>query len=90
MWMLVPLSPVSDALLLMWNTELRVHVEIFGKCDFHHMFSVEPIIDTIIVLREVNHMFHVFSIVDSIIVTHDLSHYVDAIVVSRQRSCSQP
>ena len=77
MWMLVPLSPVSDALLLMWNTELRVHVEIFGKCDFHHMFSVEPIVDMIIVLCEVNHVFCIFSIVDSIIVTCDLSHYVD-------------
>ena len=90
MWMLVPLGPASDASLLMWNMELRVHVEILGKRDLCHMFSVELIIDTIIVLCEVNHVFHVFSIVDSIIVTHDLSHYVDVIVVSRQRSCSQP
>ena len=40
-------------------------------------------------MREVDHVFHVFSIVNSIIVTRDLSNYVDAIVVSRQRSQSQ-
>ena len=74
MLMLVPAGPASDASLLMWNVELWVHVEIFGKCDFHHMFSVEPIVDTIIVLHEVNHVFCVFSIIDSIIVTCDLSH----------------
>ena len=90
MWMLVPLGPASDASLLMWNMELQVCVEIFGKCDLRHLFSVKPIIDTIIVLHEVNHMFHVFSIVDSIVVTRDLSNYVDTIVVSRQRSQSQP
>ena len=89
MWMLAPLSPVSDALLLMWNTELRVCVEIFGKHDLHHMFSVEMIVDMIIVLHEVNHVFHVFSIIDSIIVTRDLSHHVDTIIVSCQHSCSQ-
>ena len=85
MLMLVPLGPASDASLLMWNAELRVHVEIFGKHDLCHVLSVEPIIDTIIVLREVNHVFRVFSIVDSIVVTRDLSHYVDvdATVVSR-------
>ena len=77
MLMLVPLGPASDALLLMWNAELRVRVEIFGKRDLHHMFSVEPIVDTIVVLHEVNHVFRVFLIVDSIIVTCDLSHYVD-------------
>ena len=77
MWMLVPLSPVSDASLLMWNVELWVWVELFGKSDLCHVFSVEPIVDMIVVLHEVNHVFHVFSIVDSIIVTHDLSHYVD-------------
>ena len=77
MWMLVPLSPASDASLLMWNAELQVHVEIFGKHDFCHMFSVELIVDMIIVLHEVNHVFRVFSIIDSIIVTYDLSHYVD-------------
>ena len=50
-----------------------------------HVFSVEPIVDTIVVLHEVNHVFRVFSIVDSIVVTRDLSHYVDvdATVVSR-------
>ena len=73
----------------MWNAELRVRVEIFGKCDLCHVFSVELIIDMIVVLHEVNHMFRVFSIVDSIVVTHDLSHYVDAIVVLCQCSCSQ-
>ena len=76
----------------MWNAELRVRVEIFGKRDLHHVFSVEPIIDTIVVLREVDHVFCVFSIVDSIIVTCDLSHIlqVDVTVVSHQRSRSQP
>ena len=48
----------------------------------HHVFSVQPVIDTIIVLHEVNHMFRVFLIVDSIVVTHDLSNYVDTIVAS--------
>ena len=90
MLMLVPLGPASDASLLMWNAELRVRVEIFGKRDLCHVFSIEPIVDTIVVLHEVNHVFRVFSIVDSIVVTRDLSHYVDAIVVSRQRSYSQP
>ena len=88
--MLVPLSPASDALLLMWNAELRVHVEIFGKRDLSHVFSIESIVDTIVPLGDVNHVFRVFSIIDSIVVTRDLSHYVDAIVVSRQRSYSQP
>ena len=77
MCMLVPLGPVSDASLVMWNAELWVHVEIFGKCDLHHVFSIELIVDMIIVLHEVNHVFRVFSIIDSIIVTYDLSHYVD-------------
>ena len=92
MLMLVPLGPASDTLLLMWNAELRVRVEIFGKCDLCHVFSVELIIDTIIVLCEVNHVFHVFSIVDLIIMTHDLSHIlqVDVTVVSCQCSRSQP
>ena len=54
------------------------------------MFSIEPIVDTIVVLREVNHMFHVFSIIDLIIVTCDLSNYVDAIIVLHQCSQSQP
>ena len=54
------------------------------------MFSVELIIDTIVVLREVNHVFCVFLIIDSIIVTCDLSNYVDVIIVSHQHSCSQP
>ena len=81
MWMLVPLGPASDASLLMWNMELQVCVEIFGKCDLRHLFSVKPIIDTIIVLHEVNHMFHVFSIIDLTVVTCDLSNYVDVIVV---------
>ena len=89
MLMLVPLGPASDASLLMWNAELRVRVEIFGKRDLCHVFSVELIIDTIVVLCEVDHVFHVFSIVDSIVVTCDLSNYVDVIVVSRQRSQSQ-
>ena len=81
--MLVPLGPASDVLLLMWNAELQVCVEIFGKCDLHHMFFVDLIVDTIIVLHEVNHVFHVL-IVDLIIVTHDLSHilHVDVTVVS--------
>ena len=89
MWMLVPLGPVSDASLLMWNAELRVCVEIFGKCDLSHVFSVESIVDTIVVLREVSHVFRV-SIVDSIVVTRDLSHLlqVDPTVVSRQPSRS--
>ena len=89
--MLVPLGPVSDASLLMWNTELRVCVEIFGKHDLCHVFSVEPIIDTIVVLHEVNHVFRVFSIIDLIIVTCDLSHIlqVDVTIVSHQRSHSQ-
>ena len=92
MWMLVPLGPASDALLLMWNVELRVRVEIFGKRDLSHVFSVESIVDTIVPLRDVNHVFRVFSIVDSIIVTCDSSHLlqVDATVVSRQHSHSQP
>ena len=90
MLMLVPLGPASDASLLMWNAELQVCVEILGKRDLHHVFSVELIIDTIVVLREVNHVFRVFSIVDSIVVTCDLSNYVDVIIVSRQRSQSQP
>ena len=91
MWMLVPLSPASDASLLMWNMELRVHVEIFGKCDLSHMFSVESIVDMIVPLRDVNHVFHVFSIVDSIVVTCDSSHLlqVDMTVVLRQCSHSQ-
>ena len=88
--MLVPLGPASDASLLMWNAELRVRVEIFEKRDLHHVFSIVPIVVTIIVLREVDHGFRVFSIVDSIVVTCDLSNYVDVIVVSCQRSCSQP
>ena len=90
--MLVPLGPASDASLLMWNAELRVRVEIFGKRDLHHVFSVEPIVDMIVVLREVNHVFRVFSIIDSIIVTCDLSHIlqVDMTIVSRQCSRSQP
>ena len=90
MLMLVPLGPVSDASLLMWNAELRVRVEILGKHDLCHMFSVEPIVDTIVVLHEVNHVFHVFLIIDSIVVTRDLSNYVDVIVVSCQCSQSQP
>ena len=83
--MLVPLGPASDASLLMWNAELRVRVEILGKRDLSHVFSVE----SIVVLREVNHVFRV-SIVDSIVVTRDLSHLlqVDATVVSRQPSRS--
>ena len=89
MWMLAPLGPASDASLLMWNAELRVHVEILGKRDLSHMFSVESIVDTIVVLREVSHVFCVL-IVDLIIVTHDLGHLlqVDATVVSRQPSRS--
>ena len=92
MLMLVPLGPASDALLLMWNAELRVRVEIFGKRDLSHVFSIESIVDTIIPLHDVNLVFHVFSIVDSIVVTHDLSHIlqVDATVVSCQCSRSQP
>ena len=74
MLMLVPLGPASDASLLMWNAELRVRVEIFEKRDLRHVFSVEPIVDTIVVLHEVNHVFCVFSIIDSIVVTCDLSH----------------
>ena len=89
MWMLAPLSPVSDASLLMWNAELQVCVEILGKHDLSHVFSIELIIDTIVVLHEVSHMFHVL-IIDSIIVTCDVSHLlqVDATVVSRQPSRS--
>ena len=54
--------------------------------------TFELIVDMIVVLREVSHVFRVFSIVDLIVVTRDLSHIlqVDATVVSRQRSRSQP
>ena len=91
MWMLVPLGPVSDASLLMWNAELRVRVEILGKRDLSHVFSIESIVDTIVPLRDVNHVFHVFLIVDSIVVTRDSSHLlqVDATVVLRKCSRSQ-
>ena len=91
MWMLVPLGPASDALLLMWNVELRVCVEIFGKRDLSHVFSIESIVDTIVLLRDVNLVFRVFSIVDSIVVTHDSSHLlqVDVTVVLHQCSHSQ-
>ena len=84
--MLAPLGPASDASLLMWNMELRAHVEIFGKCDLSHVLSIESIVDTIIELHEVNHVFHVDSIIDSIIVTHDLSHIlqIDMNIMSRQ------
>ena len=89
MWMLASLGPASDASLLMWNAELRVHVEILGKRDLSHVFSIELIVDTIVVLHEVSHMFRV-SIIDLIVETRDLSHLlqVDATVVSCQPSHS--
>ena len=67
-------------------------VEIFGKCDLSHVFSIESIVDTIIPLCDVNHVFRVFWIVDLIVMTRDSSHLlqVDATVVSCQCSHSQP